>query len=117
MPPTTPLRRGDIVLVPFDFTNRSGTKWRPAIVVSSNRYNRATPDVVVASVTGNLRAIRHPGDCLLTDWQAAGLLKPSLAQTKLATIEASVVGRRLGSLSSQDLAAFEAGLREALGLP
>lgn len=116
MPPTTPLRRGDVVLVPFDFTDRSGTKWRPAVVVSSNTYNRTTPDVVVASVTGNLRAIRHPGDHLLSDWQAAGLLKPSLAQTKLATIEASVIGRRLGSLSAQDLGAFEDGLRAALNL-
>lgn len=116
MPPTTPFRRGDIVLVPFDFTDRSGTKWRPAVVVSSEVYNRTTPDVIVASVTGNLRAIRHPGDRLLTDWRIEGLLKPSLAQTKLATIEASVVGRRLGTLSAQDLAAFEAGLQEALDL-
>ena len=116
MPPTTSLRRGDVVLVPFDFTDRSGTKWRPAIIVSSDAYNRTTPDVVVASVTGNLRAIRHPGDRLISDWQAAGLLKPSLAQTKLATVEASVIGRRLGSLSVHDLATFEAGLREALGL-
>ena len=27
-------RRGDIVLVPFDFTDRSGAQWRPAVVVS-----------------------------------------------------------------------------------
>lgn len=112
----TALRRGDVVLVPFDFTDRSGVKWRPAVVVSTDRYNQETPDVLIAAITGNLRAIPHPGDHLLQEWQAAGLLKPSLAQTKLATVEATVIGRMLGRLSPADLAAFEHGLREALGL-
>lgn len=112
----TVYRRGDVVLVLFDFTNRSGAKWRPAIVVSADRYNRQTPDVLIASVTGNLKAIRHPGDHRIADWQAAGLLKPSLAQTKFATIEASLIGRRLGTLSTAARAALERGLREALAL-
>jgi len=110
------LRRGDVVLVPFDFTDRSGTKWRPAVIVSSDRYNQQTPDLLIASITGNSRAVPHPGDYLLQDWQSAGLLKPSLVQTKLATIEASLVGRTLGRLSAVDLAAFEQGLRKTLGL-
>jgi hypothetical protein len=42
-------------------------------------------------------------------------LRPSLAQTKLATVEASVLGRKLGSLSAADLAALDRGLAEALG--
>ena len=110
------LRRGDVVLVPFDFTDRSGVKWRPAVVVSSERYNQETPDVLIAAITGNLRAIPHPGDHQIRDWKAAGLLKPSLAQAKLATVEATIVGRTLGKLTSADLAAFERGLRDALGL-
>jgi len=108
-------RRGDIVLVPFDFTDRSGAKWRPAVVVSSERYNQQTPDLIIASVTGNLGAIAHPGDYQITNWQAAGLLIPSLAQTKLATIEASIAGRKLGSLTDADLEGLDRGLREALG--
>ncbi|MBI4494072.1 MAG: type II toxin-antitoxin system PemK/MazF family toxin [Chloroflexi bacterium] len=112
----TALRRGDVVLVPFDFTDRSGGKWRPAVVVSSDPYNQQTPDVLIASITGNLNAVPHPGDHALADWPAAGLLRPSLAQTKLATVEASIVGRRLGTLFAADMVAFERGLREALGL-
>jgi mRNA interferase MazF len=104
-----------VVLVPFDFTDRSGTKWRPAAVVSGRRYNSG-PDVVIASITGNLAAIAHPGDHRIRDWQAAGLLRPSLLQTKLATVETSVLGKRLGQLSADDLAAFDKGLREALDL-
>jgi mRNA interferase MazF len=104
-----------VVLVPFDFTDRSGTKWRPAAVVSADEYNSG-PDVLIASITGNLTAVAHPGDHPIKDWRRAGLLRPSLLQTKVATVEASVLGRRLGHLSAADLAAFDAGLRRALGL-
>jgi len=112
----TLLRRGDVILVPLDFTDRSGTKWRPAVVVSNDDYNARTPDVMVASITSNLTAISHPGDQQLTDWRAAGLLKPSLVQTKLATIQSSLIRRRLGTLSAADLAALDQGLRNALNL-
>ncbi len=112
----TTYRRGEVVLVPFDFTDRSGAKWRPALVISSDRYSQQTPDLMIASITGNLRAVPHPGDHALQDWRAAGLLRPSLVQTKLATVEASIIGRKLGRLSRPDLTAFEQGLREALHL-
>ena len=86
------------------------------MVISIDRYNRQTPDLLVASVTSNLRAIPWPGDYRVAQWQAAGLLKPSLVQMKLATVEATIVGRRLGRLVSGDLVALDRGLREALGL-
>ena len=57
----TSCQRGDVVLVPFDFTDRSGVKWRPAVVVSTDDYNRTTPDVLIVSITSNLRALPHPG--------------------------------------------------------
>src|SRR3990172_8227844 len=105
----TAWRRGDVVLVPFGFTDRSGTKWRPAVVISSDRFNQETPDVLIASITSNLSAIRHPGDHVVSEWQAAGLLRPSLVQTKIATVDSSMIGRRLGELSPADPAALERG--------
>jgi mRNA interferase MazF len=108
-------RRGDVVLVPMDFTDRSGSKVRPAIVVSAEEYNRG-PDVLIASVTSNRDALPHPGDHRIRGWKAARLLKPSLVQTKLATVEVPMIRRKLGELSAEDLTAFEVGLREALGL-
>lgn len=112
----TTYRKGDVVPVPFDFTDGSGTKWRPAVVISDERYNADTPDVLIASVTGNTRALPHPGDHTLTEWRPAGLLMPSIAQTKIATIENRLVRRKLGALASSDLAALESGLRQAMGL-
>ncbi|CAA9560994.1 MAG: hypothetical protein AVDCRST_MAG59-2586 [uncultured Thermomicrobiales bacterium] len=102
--------------MPVGFTDRSGIKRRPAVIVSSDGYNAESPDVMIVSITGNLQALRHPGDHVIRHWRAAGL-RPSLAQTKIATVEAPALGRRLGRLALEDLAAFDRGLRDALDLP
>lgn len=112
----TTFHRGDVVLVPFDFTDGSGAKMRPAVIVSSDEYNGTSPDVLLASVTGNLDAIEHPGDHRVVDWKRAGLLRASLVQAKIATVESSCVHRRLGRLSTRDLRAVDQGLRQAMGL-
>jgi hypothetical protein len=52
-----------------------------------DEYNGGSPDVLIASITSNRNAVAHPGDLWLQNWESAGLLKPSLLQTKLATVE------------------------------
>ncbi len=58
--------KGEVVLVPVDFTDRSGSKFRPAVIVSDERYNRG-PDRLIVSVTGNLGAVPHPGDHVVAE--------------------------------------------------
>ena len=44
---------GDVVLVPFPFTDQSGTKKRPAVIVSSNGYNTNRRDlIIIMAITG-----------------------------------------------------------------
>jgi hypothetical protein len=71
---------------------------------------------MIASITSNLGALPHPGDHAIQDWRSAGLRLPSPAQTKITTIEASLIGRKLGTLNADDMTAFDGGLRQALGL-
>ena len=103
-----PFDFGDVVLVPFPFTNQTVSKKRPAVVVSNRSYNDSRPDVVVMAVTSQAR----PGsaDVGVTQWQAAGLLKPSVIKLVVATLERSLVIRKLGSLDPAD----QAALRKAI---
>lgn len=42
--------QGDVVLIPFPFTDQSATKNRPALVVSGKKLN-ATSDIVLVQIT------------------------------------------------------------------
>ncbi|MFA0755096.1 MAG: hypothetical protein YPKNTGVA_000594 [Candidatus Fervidibacter sp.] len=107
-------QRGDVVLIPFPFTDLSAKRVRPAIVVSVPEYEQNTGDIIVAQVTSRQHSL--PTDYALQDWQFAGLLKPSVVRVKLATINAALVQFRTGRLSDRDLEEVNKRLRLALGL-
>ncbi len=44
--------RGEVVLVPFPFSNQTTTKKRPAVIVSANAYNNTSSDIVIMAITG-----------------------------------------------------------------
>ena len=80
MPSTTSYSFGDIVLVPFPFTDQSATKRRPTVIVSSDRYHRERPDLISMAVTSQARPAGGVGEVQVKDWQAAKLLKPSVVK-------------------------------------
>jgi mRNA interferase MazF len=60
MPFTTSFSQGDVVLVPFPFTDLSAVTQRPALVLSPDRSNKLRPDLVVAAITSQIPTT--PGD-------------------------------------------------------
>jgi mRNA interferase MazF len=110
-----PYEFGDVVLVPFPFTNQAASKKRPAVVVSNGAYNRTRPDVMVMAITSQLRPSPTLGDVWLSQWQAAGLIKPSAVKPVLATMEQALIIRRLGTLATGDQAVLRQAIAEVLG--
>ncbi|MCB2106928.1 MAG: type II toxin-antitoxin system PemK/MazF family toxin [Rhodobacteraceae bacterium] len=110
-----PFKFGDVVLVPFPFTSQTASKKRPAVVISSSAYNSSRPDIVVMAVTSQLRKDAAFGEVWVVDWQMAGLLKPSAIKPVLATLEQTLVIKRLGSLSDRDLPILRNAIPQILG--
>ena len=104
---------GDVVLVlvPFPFTDQSGTKKRPAVVISSHGYNASRRDIVIMAITSQVRTPLGFGEAMVADWQAAGLIKTSVLKPVFTTIEQSLVLRVMGHLSAADIKT----LREVVG--
>ena len=115
MLPTTPFELGDVVLVPFPFTDQSGSKKRPAVVVSCQEYNGARPDILIAAVSSRLREPLGHAELLVAGWREAGLLAPSVVKPVLATIESGLVLRRLGRLSAAERGSLGSFLRRIFG--
>ena len=116
MPPTTSYKRGDVVLVPFPFSDQTSIKQRPSLVISVDALQDQGPDLLIMALTSQVRGPLKLGEFLIRDWSAAGLLKPSAAKTAIATVEAKLIRRRLGHLSDYDLQQLNRSLQELLGL-
>ena len=106
---------GDLVLVPFPFTDQTTSKRRPAVVVSSDAYHRERADLVILAVTSQVRPTAGVGEAAVAKWKEAGLLKPSVIKPVLTTLERSLLLRKLGRLEEEDRGALREVLRAILG--
>jgi len=53
------VKQRDIVLLPFPFSDQSGLKVRPAIIISNNRFNATSEDVIVCAITSNIEKSKY----------------------------------------------------------
>ena len=106
---------GDVVLVPFPFTDQSGTKKRPAVVVSSHGYNASRRDIVIMAITSQMRTPLGFGEAMVADWQGAGLIKESVLKPVFTTIEQGLVIRVMGRLSAADIKTLHVIVDDVIG--
>jgi len=106
------LARGDIVLVNFPFTNLSGQKVRPSLIVG-----RVQPlDVLVAFITSQGRSGDPQAEHALAlsdpEFVQSGLKSPSvILLDKIATLDRQLIQRRLGQIGPQTEVAVARALR------
>lgn len=110
------MKRGDIVIVRFPFTDLSGSKRRPAIVLAVY-----PPDIVVAFISSVIPPTPELSDVLVqptrADFAATGLKVPSVIRLrKLATLDQNLITRRMGRLSASLLTAVDEALLHGLGV-
>lgn len=111
----TTYNRGDVILVPFPFTDLTTRKQRPAVIVSSNQYNQAGQDVIIAAITSGKKVMDT--DYALSNWQEAGLLSESIVKTgKIVTLHKALIRKGLGKVSSSDMLGIDKHLAQALEL-
>jgi mRNA interferase MazF len=101
----------DVVAVPFPFTDRDASKRRPALVVSSERFNQQHKQLVLAMIT-SATDNAWPSDVSFADWKEAGLKVACHFRLKLFTLDQALVLKVIGHLSSQDIKSVQAVLVE-----
>ena len=83
----TMYKQRQIVLVPFPYSDLSGNKRRPVLIVSNDSYNKAFDDVLVCVITSNLREDEYSVTLLNSDLEIGVLPESSVVKShKLFTI-------------------------------
>jgi mRNA interferase MazF len=118
MTPVFPLQRGDIVLVPFPFTDLSGQKVRPALIISPDPVGN---DILLAFISSVIPTAPQATDYILDTTHPAfpqtGLKAVSVFRmSKLAILHRSLILRRLGSTMPDLQKALDTCLKQAVGL-
>lgn len=106
-------KKGTIVLVPFPFTDLSGSKVRPAVIISDGKVGS---DVVLLFITSQ-KKLKGKHIVPLAPNEANGIKVTSkIVCSKIATLEAKIILGELGSLSMLMLKSIDAELKKVLGL-
>src|SRR5262245_47931476 len=110
------MNRGDVVEVDWPFSDRTGSKTRPAVVVQADFLNGLIDDTVLVQITGTKHGI--PGTAVEIDPSAetgSGLNKVCYAPcANVLTLDQALILRTVGSLSDQVMQQIEACLKTVM---
>jgi mRNA interferase MazF len=103
------MAKGDIVLITFPFTNLTGSKLRPAVILAET-----TLDLTVCFITTQLQW-QETTDVELMPTSSNGLKKESLIRTsKIATLDKTLTKGLLGRLTANELSDLNNKLKTLL---
>ena len=89
-----------VVVVPFPFSERAGTKRRPALVLSKKVFNN-NGHTVLAMVTTK-KEDAWPGDVWIQQAGAAGLHQNCVVRLKLFTLDNRLILKQIGEVDGID---------------
>lgn len=97
-------KQGDIVLIPVPFSDLTSQKRRPVVVISNDKYQQKTHDIVVVAMTSNIREIDY-GILITTEDLVQGhLRRPSQIRVdKIYTLAQSIVIKTFGRVNNDTL--------------
>ena len=107
---------GDVLLVPFPFTDQTTTKKRPTIIISSDNYNQSKLDILLIAVTSQVKTPLQLGETFINEWSKAGLLKLSVIKPIITTLEKQLVIKKLGKLEASDIQTLQISLQQIIAI-
>ena len=106
------VRRGDLVLLPYPFSNLSGIKVRPALVVSGDKFNFKSRDVIMVPLTSLIKD--EPFSIIVEqkNLSSGKLVKRSRVKTdKIFCVDRRLIKIKIGKL---DIKTFNIILEDVL---
>jgi mRNA interferase MazF len=104
--------KNEVILVRYPFSDLTGSKIRPAVVVSAPHVSQ---DVMIVPLTSRITSLLA-GEFALSEWKPAGLNVETAVKRGLYTIQQALVVKRIGGLGEADAERLELSLRSWLGI-
>ena len=105
--------KGDIILLPFPFTDFSTLKVRPAVIVGKTL--KKEPDLFIVPLTSKIHDLL-PGEFPISDWKNSGLNVPTAVKKGCLLIDKAMIKKVVGKISSKTLNELEKSLKFWLDL-
>jgi mRNA interferase MazF len=109
------LKKKDIVLVPVSFSDMSGCKKRPALIISNDRFNKASPDVLACSITSNMKGLGNLIRIKPEDWKEGLYSESGVKADSIQTIAKSIVIKKIGRLGTDRFNEVREKILELIG--
>lgn len=96
--------QGEILLVPFPFSDQSGRKVRPVIVVSNNEFNEHSEDVLVVGITSNISKDKYTLNLDNKDLTSGKLItKCCIKVENILKIDNELIVKKIGKIKKEKM--------------
>src|SRR3989344_7785252 len=98
------IEQKDLLIVPFPFSDQSGRKIRPVVVVSNNNFNTHSEDVIVMGVTSNVKKERYAISLTNKDLENGNLFTDCIIKVEnILRLEKGLVIKKIGKINENKL--------------
>lgn len=95
-------KQGEIVIVPFPFSNLSSIKQRPVLILSKNSDNFTEEDVITCGITSNIKDQKYSIFIENKNLIEGEIPKSSRVKVdKLFTISQEIIKKKVGRLNKE----------------
>jgi mRNA interferase MazF len=94
--------QGEILMVPFPFSDLTEIKQRPVLVISKNKYNSKNEDIITCGITSNLKDSSHSVLIDNEKLNSGKIPKTSRIKVdKIFTLEQGIVRKKLAKINTE----------------
>lgn len=98
------IEQKDLLLVPFPFSDQSGRKVRPVIVISNNEFNKYSDDVIVVGVTSNILRDKYTVNLTNNNLEEGKLFTNCFIKTEnLLKLDKELIIKKIGRINKETL--------------
>lgn len=96
------IEQKDLLLVPFPFSDQSGRKVRPVVVISNNEFNDHSEDVVVIGITSNISKDKYSLPLTNKDLESGKLITDCYIKVgNILKLDKELIIKKIGKIKSQ----------------